>query len=240
MKLLNEAISNLVQAKAFSRSFLTVIFATAALSLAVSCGKKDEKTAKGDDKGKAKAEKECEVGEDGKAKDGYKIETDAEGMHKCVEDTDTPDTAATTSVKFELDKDKYANVDFTTTDKTVTMTVSYKEDKTKNDRTEEIGEITAKTDTGTTTMSMSKDDVTKLVTAVKGLNDQSDFMITLKTGTAGTAETEKKVELKGSVAYTFLTYIDSTKTEFANPFATNTKKDDDDNLAKALEKIDSN
>ena len=233
MKLLNEAISNLVQAKAFSRSFLTVIFATAALSLAVSCGKKDEETAKGDDKGKAKAEKECEVGEDGKAKDGYKIETDAEGMHKCVEDTDTPDTAAATPVEFKLDNTKYADVDFAEAGKTLTMTVSYKKDKTTNDKTEEIGEITAKTVSNTTTMSISQAAVTKLVTAVKDLTKDSVFKIMLKVKSGSDTDT---VTLEKSAAYTFLMYIDSTKTEFAKPFDTSTVKKDDGELAKALAK----
>ena len=224
MKLLNEAISNLVQANAFSRSFLTVIFATAALSLAVSCGKKDEETVKVDDKGKAKANKECEVGEDGKAKDGYEVKKDAEGMFECVEKTQTPAVAAT-PVEFKFDSDDYKDVDFTTAGKTLTMKVYY----TGNANGEDIGEITATTESGKTTMSISEAAVAKLVEAVKDLNDASMFKIKLISGSDAAT-------LEKSAAYTFLTTIDSTKEEFAKPFATGTEKNDHEALATALAK----
>ena len=251
MKLLNCVMSNLVPANAVSRSFLTMILATAALSLAVSCGQNEvePETAKNDDKGEAAAKKECE------SKDGYTVElNDSEDKYECVAPaspapapaapapTPTPTSKqfnfAHNSVDNDDSDDHYADLDFTAAGTTIVMSTSH----IKSFSTEthvvtighgsiitEIGEITAKTEGGKTTMSMSNEAFAKLVEVANDSTELSEFMIILKVNAT------QKVTLMNQAAYTFLMAIDDTTAAFDKPFAKELQKLEHAALAVNLE-----
>ena len=239
MKLLNYVMSNLVPANAVSRSFLTMILAIAALSLAVSCGQNEAEpevapeATKNDDKGEAAAKKECE------GKDSYTVElNDSEDKYECVAPespapapaapapTPTPKQFSFTHDSDGVDKDdsdnNYADLDFTAAGTTIVMSTSHI--KSFSTATHfvtighssvitEIGEITAKTEDGKTTMSMSNEAFAKLVEVANDSTEVSELMIILKVNAT------QKVTLMEQAAYTFLMAIDDTTAAFDKPFA---------------------